>query len=298
MRSTARRRAEDRLRRRARASPGTASPSRPSTPSREYYAGAAAIPSAPIRSFFEGEPTSEVGRDGGPDPRPLERDAARPELLRRRDRALRRPATPQLARGAFPTKPWRIPTSRSGWPRRQGEQIASSVERYMAETPPAEIRFNVNPFVVWFWIGVIVGVGGALFALWPARRGPAPPRLRRLRSAPRPRAAPRALGMTERAVEVLIAIVIVALVAAWVVVPLRRAAAAAGARRSRTRGWPSSRRASRPSTGRSATPSSTTPRGSSPTRSSPDRTPSCGARRSRSSSARCRRGRADAAAIE
>ena len=41
----------------------------------------------------------------------------------------------------------------------------------MTDTPPAEIRFNVNPFVVWFWIGVLVGVGGALFALWPTAEG-------------------------------------------------------------------------------------------------------------------------------
>ena len=41
----------------------------------------------------------------------------------------------------------------------------------MTDTPPAEIRFNVNPFVIWFWIGVLVGVGGALFALWPTAEG-------------------------------------------------------------------------------------------------------------------------------
>ena len=53
----------------------------------------------------------------------------------------------------------------------QVQEIRDLTQRYLAETLPAEIRFNVNPFVIWFWLGGIIGVGGALFALWPSGDG-------------------------------------------------------------------------------------------------------------------------------
>ncbi len=37
----------------------------------------------------------------------------------------------------------------------------------MKFTPPASIRFNINPFVIWIWLGAIVVALGALFAIWP-----------------------------------------------------------------------------------------------------------------------------------
>jgi cytochrome c biogenesis factor len=49
----------------------------------------------------------------------------------------------------------------------QGRAIAALSERYLDFTPPASIRFNVNPFVIWIWVGAIVAMLGALFALWP-----------------------------------------------------------------------------------------------------------------------------------
>ena len=61
--------------------------------------------------------------------------------------------------------------SRRACRRSRARRSASLAERYLTDTPPAEIRFNVNPFVIWFWLGGLVGVGGALFALWPSAEG-------------------------------------------------------------------------------------------------------------------------------
>ncbi|MBA2522672.1 MAG: heme lyase CcmF/NrfE family subunit [Solirubrobacterales bacterium] len=135
-------------------------------PSREYYSGAAADPSAPLRSFFEGETTSEVGRDES-----LSKDlwsAMQPDLtsfdpvIEEGDRRYAR-----LAAGL----PVGDPAVQSGLAKVQGQLVEALRERYVNTPPPAEIRFNVNPFVLWFWLGGMVGVGGALFALWPSAEG-------------------------------------------------------------------------------------------------------------------------------
>jgi len=135
------------------------------SPSREYYSSIAADPSTPLRSFFEGEATSEVGRTES-----LSRDlwsAMQPDLssfdpiIDEGDRRYAR-----LAANVPDT-----PAAAAGLARIQGELVAALSQRYLADPPPAEIRFNVNPFVVWFWLGVIVAVGGALFAIWPTPEG-------------------------------------------------------------------------------------------------------------------------------
>ena len=53
----------------------------------------------------------------------------------------------------------------------QGKLVVDLSQRYLEDTPPAEIRFNVNPFVIWFWLGAIIAIGGALFAIWPSPEG-------------------------------------------------------------------------------------------------------------------------------
>lgn len=135
-------------------------------PSREYHSGSASDPMAPIRSFFEGEATSEVGRTEG-----ITRDlwsAMQPDLSGfdeviaegdSRYAALARQADPDDEEAA------------AGLRLVQGQLVDALRQRYLNETPPAEIRFNVNPFVVWFWLGVLVGIGGALFAIWPTAEG-------------------------------------------------------------------------------------------------------------------------------
>ena len=136
-------------------------------PSSEYHAGSLADPRAPIRSFFEGETTSEVGRQEG-----LSRDlwsSMRPDLSAY-DRIIDDADRDYVAQFGTLLES-SDPRDQAMLAAVQGEAIGNLSQLYLAEPPPAEIRFNVNPFVIWFWIGVLVGVGGALFALWPTAEG-------------------------------------------------------------------------------------------------------------------------------
>jgi hypothetical protein len=137
------------------------------SPAKEYFGGDGGDPAAPIQGFFEGEATSEVGRQ-----ETLTRDlwsAMQPDLARYdqliadADRLYERQFGEAIGSSD--------PAVQAGLAEVQGRAISALAERYLARTPPAEIRFNVNPFVMWFWIGVIVGIGGALFALWPTAEG-------------------------------------------------------------------------------------------------------------------------------
>ncbi|MGI8726793.1 MAG: heme lyase CcmF/NrfE family subunit [Solirubrobacterales bacterium] len=134
-------------------------------PSREYFSRASGNSTEPLRSFFEGEATSEVGRESGPT-----RDlwtAMQPDLTAF-DEAI---AEGDEALGNFarklPADDPRTPLVLAGL---QGDAIQALALRYLEETPTADVRFNVNPFVIWIWLGAIVGLGGALFAIWPARQ--------------------------------------------------------------------------------------------------------------------------------
>ncbi|MEK6326779.1 MAG: heme lyase CcmF/NrfE family subunit [Actinomycetota bacterium] len=133
-------------------------------PSRNYYAGMGSPGGAgPIRSFFEGEVTSEVGRRttaGGdfwtamqPDLAPLD------PLINGADRRLRRIAQ-------------RVPPGDAQAGRQlgflQGLAIRSIQERYLRDPPPANFRVNVNPLVSWIWLGGAIAVIGGLVAIWPA----------------------------------------------------------------------------------------------------------------------------------
>ena len=50
----------------------------------------------------------------------------------------------------------------------QGEAVARFAGLYIANPLPVDFRINVNPFVIWLWIGGGIGVAGALIAAWPA----------------------------------------------------------------------------------------------------------------------------------
>ena len=50
----------------------------------------------------------------------------------------------------------------------QGLAIDALKDRYVADPLPVDFRINVNPFVIWLWIGGAIGVAGALIAVWPA----------------------------------------------------------------------------------------------------------------------------------
>jgi cytochrome c-type biogenesis protein CcmF len=133
-------------------------------PSRNYYAGMGAPGGAgPVRSFFEGEATSEVGRRtsvGGdfwtamqPDLGPLD------PIINGADRRLGR-----IAR--------RVPSEDVQAGRQlaylQGLAIRSIQKRYLSDPPPANFRVNVNPLVSWIWVGGAIAVLGGLVAIWPA----------------------------------------------------------------------------------------------------------------------------------
>jgi cytochrome c-type biogenesis protein CcmF len=103
----------------------------------------------PIGRFFDGESTSEVGLKAG-----LRRDiwtAMQPDLS-----ALQpgiRSGNKLLA---------------SAGPKAQAFAIAFLATSYQQKSPAATFRLIVNPMVTWIWIGGIIGLGGALVALWPS----------------------------------------------------------------------------------------------------------------------------------
>jgi cytochrome c-type biogenesis protein CcmF len=133
-------------------------------PERNYYAGVGASGAAgPVRSFFEGEATSEVGRKttvGGDFWTAMQPDLARLDpVIDGADRRLAR-----IAR--------RIPADDAQLGRQlsflQGVAIRSIEQRYLRNPPPANFRVNVNPLVSWIWVGGAIAVLGGLVAIWPS----------------------------------------------------------------------------------------------------------------------------------
>ena len=118
-------------------------------PSRNYYTAQDDGETGAIGRFFEGEATSEVDVRWG-----LRRDlwvAIQPDLAPLQgaiDEANRRFADPAFREA-------------------QGLIVASLVERYRKDPPPASVRVIVSPLVIWIWLGGGISVLGALLALWP-----------------------------------------------------------------------------------------------------------------------------------
>ncbi len=135
-------------------------------PSRNYYSSTTS--DATIAGFFEGEATSEVGRRttaGGdlwtamrPDLTPLD------DVIGAVDKRLQR-SLPDIGPGG-PT-PAQVGAMRA-YTNRQGEAIRNLAALYVANPLPIDFRVNVNPLVIWIWIGGGVAVLGGLFAVWPA----------------------------------------------------------------------------------------------------------------------------------
>ena len=132
-------------------------------PSRNYYSSQA---NDTIRSFFEGEATSEVGRKGGPGSDLW--TAMRPDLTgfdREIDRADRR--IPAVIDRSVPADA--PPAMRQALiANLQGVAIRNLQRRYLQHPPPVDFRVNVNPLVIWLWIGGAIAVTGGLIAIWPA----------------------------------------------------------------------------------------------------------------------------------
>ncbi len=131
-------------------------------PSRNYYAGAAGTGGGPVRSFFEGQATSEVGRKttvGGDVWTAMQPDLTEFDpIINGADRRLRK-----VARGVSPTN------ARAGQALGylQGLAVRAIEKRYLEQTPPATFRVNVNPLVSWIWVGGGIAVIGGLVAIWP-----------------------------------------------------------------------------------------------------------------------------------
>lgn len=136
-------------------------------PSRNYFSGSN-DPSLGIKGFFEGEATSEVGRResaGGdlwtamrPDLTPID------PVIRAVDRKLA--SDLPTIRPSGPT-PKQIEAMRN-FRDRQGVAISRLASLYETDPLPVDFRVNVNPLVIWLWLGGGVSVLGALLAVWPA----------------------------------------------------------------------------------------------------------------------------------
>ena len=137
-------------------------------PRRNYYSANTAVDSGPVRAFFEGEATSEVGRREGPggdlwtamqpDLEPLD------QVIAAVDRRLVR-SLPEIG-PAGPT-PAQIEAMRA-FADQQGNAIERLAALYVANPLPIDLRVNVNPLVIWIWLGGAVAVIGGLVAVWPA----------------------------------------------------------------------------------------------------------------------------------
>jgi cytochrome c-type biogenesis protein CcmF len=134
------------------------------TPSRNYYASSTVAPgTGPIRSFFAGNATSEVGRKTEPGGDFW--TAMQPELgslnpiINGADRRLERLARSISAKDTQAQADYGIA---------QGTAIRAIAAYYVKHPPPADFRVNVNPLVIWIWIGGAIAIAGALVAVWPA----------------------------------------------------------------------------------------------------------------------------------
>ncbi len=134
------------------------------SPSRNYYSAVGApAGGGPIRSFFEGEATSEVGRKttvGGDVWTSMIPDlGALNPLIASADRRLMR-----IGRGIGPgdTRAQQV------YGALQGVAVRKIEQSYLHHPPPATFRVNVNPLVTWIWVGGAIAVIGGLVAIWPA----------------------------------------------------------------------------------------------------------------------------------
>jgi len=137
-----------------------------------------------IGSFFEGESTSEVGLEPGPDSDLW--TAVQPDIsavqgrVRAADKGFRAcasgaPGTPpqcealaatMRAAAANPALGPRALATIEGIQTATATKIARS---YLSDDSAAIFKVIVNPLVTWMWIGGLIALLGALLALWPAR---------------------------------------------------------------------------------------------------------------------------------
>ncbi len=142
------------------------------TPSRNYYSSSS---TGSVRSFFEGEATSEVGRSGGAGEdfwtamRPDLTEPTIENFIAGADRRIDQATIPETL--PDPTTPGGLEIMRGIAEQRsvlQGAAITNLERRFSEGQIPVDFRINVNPLVIWIWVGGAVGVIGGLIAAWPA----------------------------------------------------------------------------------------------------------------------------------
>jgi cytochrome c-type biogenesis protein CcmF len=152
-------------------------------PSRRYFRPTG-MASGTIASYFEGEATSEVGLEAGawedlwtaeqPDIGAVERRA------RAADRGFEAcvrggPGSPPQCDAlaammrAAAANPRLRPAALEQIAELQGLAAERIAKSYLAAGAPATFRVIVDPLVTWMWIGGLIALSGALFALWPSR---------------------------------------------------------------------------------------------------------------------------------
>jgi cytochrome c-type biogenesis protein CcmF len=141
------------------------------TPSRNYYSSSS---TGSIRSFFEGEATSEVGRSGGAGEdfwtamRPDLTEPSIDKLITTSDQVIDENLIPEVL--PDPNTPGGLEEMRNIAEARseaQGQIIGVLTTRYEDGQIPVDFRVNVNPLVIWIWVGGAIGVIGGLVAGWP-----------------------------------------------------------------------------------------------------------------------------------
>jgi len=139
-------------------------------PSRNYYSRSG---TGTVRGFFEGEATSEVGRTGGAGEEVW--TAMRPDLtsvdefITEADRRIDEIAVPDEL--PDPVTPEGLEQMRAIAETRsqlQGLAVGTLEQRYREGELPVYFRINVNPLVIWIWVGGGIGLVGGLLAIWPA----------------------------------------------------------------------------------------------------------------------------------
>ena len=133
------------------------------SPSRNYYAGPGDPSMGPLRGFFEGEATSEVGRKGA-----VGGDfwtSMRPDLARY-DRVIEE--VDKRLTDFADTLTVGDAEDLERYAQAQGEAIRNFALLLEEASPPVDFRVNYNPLVIWLWVGGAIGVAGGLVAIWPA----------------------------------------------------------------------------------------------------------------------------------
>lgn len=116
-------------------------------PSEGYYASQEASQGT-VGSLLGGQPVSHVAMDGG-----ITRDvwtAIEPDI--------ETPALKRIVTVGNRTLP----------PDEAVVAIGVLAREYLKHPPVAQFHFIVSPLVMWIWIGGLIGIGGALIAIWPA----------------------------------------------------------------------------------------------------------------------------------